>query len=115
MRRWLNIRQRTVKHRAQKKYEVLKDAKLLISQLGANCTNLLFTNAPKHVLLLSNTEPLGENYYIPISEYLNSNSIEYTVYHYPTSDIYKDVTNRMNGPYFVNIEQIQNWIISRDG
>ena len=98
----------------QQKYELLKDAKLLISQLGANCTNLLFTNAPKHILLLSNTEPLGENYYVPVSEHLNKSAIESTVFQYPTSDSYKDVTNRMNGPFFVNLQDIQNWIVARD-
>lgn len=98
----------------QEKYELLKDAKLLISQLGANCTNLLFTNAPKHVLLLSNTEPLGENYYIHLSEHLNKSPIEYSLFQYSTIDKTKDRTNKMNGPFFVDLKQIQNWIVSRD-
>lgn len=96
----------------REKYNALKDAQILISQLGANCTNLLFTNAPKHVLLLSNTEPLGESYYVPLCEKLNNMPINYTVYYFSTNDKHKDATNGMNGPFYVDIQKVKDWIES---
>lgn len=89
----------------EEKKQALSDCQIIISQLGANCMNLIFGNAPNHVLLLSNRSPIGENFYVKLMSKLNNQGIGYKLLMFNSSGD-KDTTNRWNDAYSVNIKDI---------
>lgn len=88
------------------KYELLKDAEYIITQIGANCMNLTFTNAPKNLILLSSDVTFGEFWYSNFSSELNEAIINTKVLYYKSDCYDKDPTNRWNNPFKVDIEEI---------
>lgn len=97
----------------KEKKDLLNDINILISQLGANCINLLFSNTPKHILLLSNDRPVGENYYVPLNCELNSSSTEYQCWNYQSDTKYSDPKNTTNCAFSVDIDSINKYIKER--
>ena len=95
----------------KEKYELLKDAEYLITQIGANCMNLIFSNAPKNIFLLSNDVIFGEYWYSQLCSALNNEAIINTKLFYNKSHIYNaDPTNQWNNPFYVNIPDILSHI-----
>jgi capsular polysaccharide biosynthesis protein len=91
---------------------LLEDSKIIITPLGANCMNFIFSNAPKNILLLSNNENFGEEYYINLCSELNNEIINYKILRY--SSILSDSLNKWNASFSVNIEEIKTCIESFD-
>ena len=93
----------------EEKKLALSNCQIIISQIGANCMNFIFGNAPKHILLLSNTNPLGETYYVDLMSLLNGQHIKYKLLKYnPSGD--KDPTNIWNDAYTINIQDVVEYI-----
>lgn len=72
--------------------------------------NLIFANTPKSVIFLSNNSPLHVDYIRSLLPRLNfytpgsATTFQYDSY------IYKcDITNAMNDPFIVNIDQVINY------
>lgn len=86
----------------QEKHNLLRDAKIIITPLGANCMNLIFTNAPKHLLMLSNENNFGDEYYANASSRLNNTSIRYKCNRFRS--LYNDdKLNQWNSSFDVDI------------
>jgi capsular polysaccharide biosynthesis protein len=88
------------------KYELLKDAEYLITQIGANCMNFAFTNAPTNIILLTNDVIFGERWYSNLCSTLNGAEINTTVLYYKSHVYNKDPTNMWNNPFFVDISEV---------
>ena len=88
------------------KYELLKDAEYIITQIGANCFNFIFSNAPANLILLSNNIPIGQNWYPYIVSALNNTNINYKLLCYPSYKLNADPKNDSNDPFIVNIDEI---------
>ena len=88
------------------KYELLKDAEYVITQIGANCMNLAYTNAPKNIILLTNDITFGEMWYSNLCSELNSAEINTKILYYKSHIYNKDPTNMWNNPFYVNIAEI---------
>ncbi len=89
----------------EKCYE-LSNIHTLITQLGANCMNLIFGNAPTNCILLTNDRPLGEHYYTSLSAELNQSPIQTYIFQYPSDPNYTDPFNSMNAAFTVDIDTI---------
>jgi capsular polysaccharide biosynthesis protein len=93
------------------KKEFLENSKVIITPLGANCLNLIFSNAPKHIIMLSNHNNFGYEYYNSLCEELNNEKINSKFIQY--NSIYNnDETNEWNGSFYVNIDQINDYLKS---
>jgi capsular polysaccharide biosynthesis protein len=92
----------------EQKHQLLSNAYIIITPLGANAFNLVFTNAPTHVIFLSNDRNFGENYYPCLSEVLNSEKIQTRTFRYPSVDT--DPLNYWNASFTINIDEIINYI-----
>jgi capsular polysaccharide biosynthesis protein len=88
------------------KCQSLNNIHILITQIGANCMNLIFGNAPSHCIFLSNNTPLGQSYYTKLSSELNNKNINEILLEFPPNNIYTDPSNSMNSSFEVSIEQI---------
>lgn len=92
------------------KKNLLTDINILITQSGGNMYNLIFSNTPRHVCFLTNTEPLHVEYMCDILQktlfYTNTN---FTRLSY--NSIYEagDSTNKWNSPFIVNIDDIAKY------
>ena len=64
----------------------------------------------KNCIILSNNEPLGENYYISLSSILNKHPINTILIKHPSNYELCDPTNRWNSPYTIDISQLINVI-----
>jgi hypothetical protein len=93
----------------QEKTDCLAGIRLLVTPLGANCMNLVFAKAPSYVLLLSNDRPIGNDYYIPLASVVNQTNIPFTLYTYPIVE-HSDPLNRWNGSFYVDIDQVREYI-----
>lgn len=93
----------------EEKNNALKDAKIIITQLGANCANFYFTNAPKHVIYLTNNScRINEGLYIEIASKLNNIHIPYTTLAFPDNKSNIDPLNNTNCPFIVDINHVVN-------
>lgn len=92
------------------KKEALENAFIIITQLGANCMNLIFTNAPKNLLIISNCHPIGEKYYSELCSKLNNEPINYKLITYQRDNKCNDITNNTNYSFSVNINEIEDYI-----
>jgi capsular polysaccharide biosynthesis protein len=92
------------------KKNLLSNINILITQTGGTMYNLIFANTPKSVIFLSNNSPLHVDYIrdlLPRLNFYTSGSV--TTFKYG-SYIYKcDITNVMNDPFIVNIDQVINY------
>lgn len=88
------------------KCQALHNIDILITSLGANCMNLVFGNAPKNCILLSNDHPLGEHYYTSLSSELNTYPIHTIHIQSPSDPNYIDPLNSMNSAFTVPIDQV---------
>lgn len=87
------------------KKAILENSKIIITPLGANCLNLIFSNAPKNMIILSNNNNFGYKYYTSLCEKLNNEKINCKFIQYNT--IYNDDNkNKWNGTFRVNIDEI---------
>ena len=87
----------------REKKEALDGAHTIITPLGANCLNLMFTS-PKHVIFLSNTSCLGDVFYTRLVHTFNQCMVEVMKF----NDIKDkcDPHNRWNSPFVVNIGDV---------
>ena len=94
----------------EEKSECLRDIHTVITQLGANCMNLIFSNSIKNVLLLSNDSPVGQDYYFDIIDKVNpiqSNKLMITSI---SSTIHADPKNETNNPFSMDLNKIQKYL-----
>jgi capsular polysaccharide biosynthesis protein len=89
----------------EEKHHLLRDAKIIITPLGANCMNLIFTNAPKYLLMLSNEQNFGSEYYANLSACLNSVNIQHHCYNF-RSLYNNDTLNQWNSSFEVDISKL---------
>lgn len=61
---------------------LMNNIKILITPLGANCMNLIFSNCPHNIIYLSNHELFGYEQYTLLSEELNNSKINSTILRY---------------------------------
>lgn len=97
------------KHILEKKL-MLENINTLITPIGANCVNFIFSNSPKNILYLSNANSFGFEYYTALCENLNNtkiNSKKLLYYGVPT-----DPKNQWNDSFIVDIEQVVSVINS---
>jgi len=104
----INLGDKTMSEKA----DLMKDIKVLITQLGANCMNFVFANGIEKCLVLSNDRPVGVDYYINISHMLTGTHINYNMIKYPSIDINTDPKNSTNSPFYVNMDDIVNYVRS---
>ena len=90
------------------KKQLLQNANIIVTPLGANCMNLIFTNAPKHLVYLSNQEMFGEQYFCKLCETLNDSPIHSTILRYDGFQI--DKLNRWNKNFYVDISHVLHHI-----
>jgi len=93
----------------QEKVEALKDINVLITQLGANICNLIFSNTTNNILLLSNDRPIGEHYYFGLLDKLNLTQSK-NLFTYPSSPYNVDPENSTNASFEVNLEDINKYL-----
>ena len=96
------------------KSNLLTDVNILITPLGGNCFNLLFSNTPKNILFLSNEHEISFEF---IKNILRSNEIlnntETNISIHKSKTIYNlDPENCTNGSYEVDINNVSNFIKS---
>ena len=96
--------------RIEEKSECLKDIHTVITQIGANCMNLIFSNSIKNVLLLSNDSPIGQNYYFDIIDKLNPINSNKKMFISRSSDGRVDPKNTTNRPFSVDLNEIQKYL-----
>ena len=87
------------------KMDLLTNINILITPLGANCINMIFSNGPNNIIILSNNTPFGENYYIDLVENLNNKKIQRFFKYYDVK-FNNDTLNQWNGSFEVNIDEI---------
>ena len=89
---------------------LLNDAKIIITPLGANCMNFIFSNAPYKIIYLSNNNNFGDTYFTNLSKILNNNyPIESILLRFDT-EYNLDLTNKWNGSYSVNLNALKKYI-----
>ena len=94
------------------KVELLKDINILITPLGANCMNLIFSNCPKNILMLSNDRPIGPDYFTNLCSILNNSSTNAKMITYPSLNYNEDPKNGTNSPFTVDLNDVINYIES---
>lgn len=94
----------------KEKSEQLADAHTIVTQIGANCINLIFSNSIKHLLLLSNDYPIGKDYYFNLVDSLNPILCTKTIFEHPSSCYGVDLKNSSNNPFSVDIHRINDYI-----
>ena len=93
------------------KKEILENSKIIITPLGANCLNIIFSNAPKNMITLSNNDNFGHEYYVNLCQELNNETINSKICKYNT--LYNnDSLNMWNGSFCVNIDELCDYIKS---
>jgi capsular polysaccharide biosynthesis protein len=92
------------------KYNLLKDSKVIISPLGANCLNLIFSNCPNHLIILSNDTNFGYDYYVNILETLTNKKVNSILI--KSNVIYNnDILNRWNGSFNVDLNKLNSILL----
>jgi capsular polysaccharide biosynthesis protein len=86
------------------KMDLLNNASIIITPLGANCMNFIFCNAPKNILYLSNECNFGDDYYTSLCEELNNTKINYKVLRY--NGVSTDPLNMWNKSFSADINEI---------
>jgi capsular polysaccharide biosynthesis protein len=89
---------------------LLENAYIIITQLGANCMNLLFTNAPQYVLFLSNATTFGKDFYGSLPKLYNTTEVHTHTLVYENDPVHFDPTNSANSAFTVSIEDIMKYI-----
>lgn len=88
----------------------LRDIHTVITQIGANCMNFIFSNSIKNVLLLSNEYPLGKEYYFKLIDIINPIQCDKQIFEYGSTIYGADVKNSTNNPFLIDIHKISNYI-----
>lgn len=91
------------KHIIEKKI-LLDDINIVVTPLGANMLNFIFSNAPRKIICMSNHNNFGFEQFISIIEMLNGSTTINKLLRYESIDI--DPTNKWNGSFNVNIRDI---------
>jgi len=86
------------------KSQLLENSKIIVTPLGANCFNFIFSNAPKNILILSNDRNFGETYYKDICSELNNKHINQKTLRY--SSLTNDPLNYWNSSFNVDINEV---------
>jgi len=89
---------------------LLNNIKILITPLGANCMNLIFSNSPHNIIYLSNNKMFGNDNYNYLSEELNNSKINSIIIRY--EGIQTDISNQWNDSFRVDIKDILDKIIN---
>ena len=86
---------------------------MVITALGANCLNIIFSNAPKNMIILNNSVNFGYDYYINLCQALNNEKINSVLFNYEC--LYNnDNSNHWNCSFCVNIDKLCDYIKSID-
>jgi capsular polysaccharide biosynthesis protein len=102
----IELGSKTIKEKSKQ----LQDAHTVITQIGSNCMNLIFSNSIKNILLLSNDFPLGKDYYFQLIDILNPILSTKEIFQYSSSVYGADIKNPTNNPFSVDINTIKNYI-----
>jgi len=95
------------------KSELLNNSDIIITQNGANICNLLFTNQPNKLIILTNENyKFASDYYIKLLNKIYKQSFNYKVFSYTDVKI-KNELNANNNSFIVNINNIINYINER--
>ena len=92
------------------KNELLSNAAIVITQLGANCMNLMFTNLPSHVIFLGNSSAIGENTFVNLLGILNNSTVSYTTLLDSDDTTHFDPKNKWNCAFSVDIPRLTKYI-----
>lgn len=95
------------------KKTILENSKIIITPLGANCLNLIFSNAPKNIIILGNHNLFGYEYYTSLCETLNNEKINHKFLKY-NSVKNNDNKNQWNGAFRVNIDEIIDCLLAME-
>jgi capsular polysaccharide biosynthesis protein len=91
------------------KHNLLQDAQIVVSANGGNIWNLMFTNTPKHILILCNESRLNLDYIkqsVTDDNIKHNTSCNFNILSY--SSIYNnDTENSTNGTYVVNLDEVK--------
>lgn len=104
----------------EEKKKLLENCDILITQLGANLLNLIFSNLPNKILILSNEYLIGVDFYTRLLSLLNNKVTNYKVLHYLSiKNTYKKYNGfsapedaQFNNAFNININEILNNIHS---
>jgi len=94
----------------EEKVNYLKDIDILITQLGANVCNLIFSNTIRNILVLSNNKPIGQKYYFDMIDMLNLDNKTKDMFTYPCVNYGIDPDNDTNTPFQVDLNDINKYI-----
>ena len=103
----IELGSKTIKEKSKQ----LQDAHTVITQIGSNCMNLIFSNSIKNVLFLSNDLPVGKDYYFQLIDILNPILSTKEIFQYSSSVYGADIKNPTNNPFNVDINTIKNYMI----
>jgi len=98
----------------EEKSMLLNNSEIIITQMGGNIFNLLFSNTPKKILFLSNEYPILYNYIccmLNCKDIIESTKTNFKIIKYKTIINY-DKENSTNGCFEVKINDIDNFIKS---
>lgn len=87
----------------REKKELLEGAKTIVTPLGANCLNLLFST-PERVVFLSNASGLGSVFYTDLVRVFNQCSVETLKFNNIRDKC--DPHNQWNSPFEVDVDAI---------
>ena len=94
------------------KSSILNNAEIIITQSGGSSLNLLFSNSPKKLLIISNEFPVFVKYFENIinnSKIISNTYTDYKLLKFKTI-VNHDNENSTNGSFNVNIEEINSFI-----
>lgn len=90
----------------------MNNAEIIITQSGGSSLNLLFSNSPKKLLIISNEFPVFVKYFENIinnSKIISNTYTDYKLLKFKTI-VNHDNENSTNGSFNVNIEEINSFI-----
>jgi capsular polysaccharide biosynthesis protein len=94
------------------KKNLLSNADIVITPLGANCFNFIFSNSPNNIIYISNQDNFGDEWYTNLINTLNRTSIKGYTLRFESLKHLCDPKNDNNSPFYVNIQQIINLLDS---
>lgn len=90
------------------KSNLLSNTEIVVTPLGSNCFNFIFSNAPTTIIYVSNQEQFGDDYFTNLINTLNNTNIKSHTLRFESLRHLCDPLNGCNSPYYVDIQQITN-------
>jgi hypothetical protein len=91
------------------KKKLLDDAYIVVTMLGSNCFNFIFSEHIPNFIILTNIESsFYSDYYPNLLRDLNKVSVNWNLLQYPSNTSKTDPKNRTNSPFTVDVNYIIN-------